>query len=583
MCGQAEEAARLNRTSEEYTIVRKISGKSSTTSANLVNKRNDERPNDKDELLSEWASYFKDLLNIPNNGTSLVEILPANNDLIINDDDFTLDELLKAIKIMKPNKSPGIDYITTEALKYGGNDLQSALLSICNSILNGQDPPHQWKENMIVPIPKKPSKSMSDFRGISLMSIVAKAYNRMILNRIYDPIDEVLRPFQAGFRKSRSCAEQIHILRRIIEAYHQRQLPIIATFIDFKKAFDSVDREAMWKILRSYGIPQKVVNAIATIYSNSKSRVRLGDKMSEAFNVGTRVLQGDTLAPVLFVIVLDYVLKQTNPSHGLQTDIQTILPDLDFADDIVAFDSDEAAAENHLKNIEQAGQRVGLSINRKKTKIFLVNHQLSNPAPPTLANLEVVEDFKYLGANIASSYKDFKQRRGIAWSQFWKLDKIWRSSQISNKLKLRLFDSLILSILLYNAETWTLSEQFKNQLNSFATSCYRIMLNIKRIDRVSNQQILNIMKRKNLAETVIIRQLRSLGHWLRKPADSIINKYALYTTNEGRGRRGRPRLTYVKQMQDLTGMGIRALKRKAANRKIWKEHVVGRFDTQAPD
>ena len=64
------------------------------------------------------------------------------------------------------------------------------------------------------------------------------------------------------------------------------------------------------------------------------------------------------------------------------------------------------------------------------------------------------------------------------------------------------------------------------------------MLNIKRIDRVSNQRILNIMKKKNLAETVIIRQLRSLGHWLRIPADSIINKYALYTTNEGRGRRG---------------------------------------------
>ena len=75
--------------------------------------------------------------------------------------------------------------------------------------------------------------------------------------------------------------------------------------------------------------------------------------MSEAFNVSTGVLQGDTRAPFLFVIELDYVLKQTNPSHGLQTDIDTILPDLDFADDIVAFDSDEAAAENHLKTYQQ--------------------------------------------------------------------------------------------------------------------------------------------------------------------------------------------------------------------------------------
>jgi len=137
---------------------------------------------------------------------------------------------------------------------------------------------------------------MKNFRGISLMSITAKIYNRMLLNRIYDPIDKLLRPFQAGFRKSRNCAEQIHVVRRIMEAYYQRQLPLIATFIDFQKAFDSIDRNIMWKILRSYGIPMKIVNAIAAIYSNSKSRVRLGESLSEAFCIKTGVLEGDTLA-----------------------------------------------------------------------------------------------------------------------------------------------------------------------------------------------------------------------------------------------------------------------------------------------
>ena len=117
---------------------------------------------------------------------------------------------------------------------------------------------------------------------------------------------------------------------------------------------------------------------------------------------------------------------------------------------------------------------VGLKINKDKTKIFLVNYQLSNPVP-ILATLEVVEHFKYLGAKIASSYNDFKQRRGIAWNQFWKLEKIWRSKDLTINLKLRLFDSLILSIHLFGAETWTLSQKFKNELNSFATSCYRVM------------------------------------------------------------------------------------------------------------
>jgi len=73
-------------------------------------------------------------------------------------------------------------------------------------------------------------------------------------------------------------------------------------------------------------------------------------------------------------------------------------------------------------NIEQASQKVELKINKEKTKIFLVNYELSDPAPSILANLEVVEDLKYLN-NIASSYKDFRQRQGIAWNQFWKLEK----------------------------------------------------------------------------------------------------------------------------------------------------------------
>ena len=103
---------------------------------------------------------------------------------------------------------------------------------------------------------------MKDFRGISLMSISAKVYDRILLNRIYESIDKLLRPYEAGFRKNRNCLEQILILRRVLEALYKRQLPLIATFINFQKAFDSIDRKSMWKILRSYGIPEKIVNAL---------------------------------------------------------------------------------------------------------------------------------------------------------------------------------------------------------------------------------------------------------------------------------------------------------------------------------
>jgi len=112
----------------------------------LVNKQNGESPIDKEDLLKEWAKYFKNLLNMTND-TIPAEILPAANDLQITTDNFTLKELQDAVNKMKSSKSPGTDFsVTVETLKYGGTKLQSAVLDICNSVLNDLTAPLQWAE-----------------------------------------------------------------------------------------------------------------------------------------------------------------------------------------------------------------------------------------------------------------------------------------------------------------------------------------------------------------------------------------------------------------------------------------------------
>ena len=591
-CNQATLAAKQNNTKGVFTIIRQLSGKTQSSSVLNVKKRNGEPPASNEELLTEWASYFEELLNndIGSNEDRRQDehIQTSGPELQISTDDFTLEETVLAISTMKRGRSPGCDDITAEALQYSGHVAAEKLKEICNKVLNGDSPPTQWRENLIVPIPKKPSVQMTHFRGISLMSVAAKVFNRLLLNRIYDEVNSKLRPFQAGFRRGMCCAEQIHTLRRITEGFHQKQLPVIVTFIDFSKAFDSINREVMWKILAHYGIPLKIINAIKALYTNSTSRVKVGAQQTDQFPVRTGVLQGDTLAPFLFTIVLDFVLQRThtNENFGIVTHLDTNIPklaDLDFADDIALFDDSITSAIQHVDTLQEKASTVGLRINYNKTKARVVNITDSQ-SNLEVGNeqIEIVEDFKYLGSKILSSMTDFLQRRGIAWSNFWRLQRVWQSNQLPLHLKLRLFDALIIPVLLYGSESWTISQTMCDRINAFGTSCYRIMLGVKRTDRVRNTVILQTVNRPALCNIVYRRQLKALGHWLRKDG-SIAQRYALYIPSHGRNRRGRPRLSYVRHIETITGLAANDIGASAADRDGWRSSVVGRYDARPPD
>jgi hypothetical protein len=434
--------------------------------------------------------------------------------------------------------------------------MTKALLDVCNKVLSDLKPPAQWLDNIIVPIPKKGSRMrMQNYRGISLLSVAAKTYNRMLLDRIYDQVNCKLRPNQAGFRRGMSCLEQIHTLRRIIEGTRDKQIPLITTFVDFSKAFDSISREKMWKILRAYGIPDRIVRAIKCLYDNSSSKVLVNNEYSKPFQVTTGVLQGDTLAPFLFVIVLDYALQRIPQHFGLVTheEPRTTIPDLDFADDIALLDGDYDSARDHLIALKQHASNVGLQLNTDKTKFMAFPAEVQELKLPDGTIIQQVEEFKYLGSMMSSSVTDFKCRRGQAWSTFWNMKHIWRSKALPLKLKLDIFQSTCLSILLYGSEAWVITRDMMAKLNSYATSCYRYTLGIKKTDRIRNEVILEKVQKPPLIDTVRERQLRRLGHVLRQDPSLICQRYALYWPQHGKSKRGRPKLVFHKYVEQITG------------------------------
>jgi len=135
------------------------------------------------------------------------------------------------------------------------------LYPLFNKLWEEERVPTEWKEGYLIKLPKKGDlSSCSNYRGITLLSILGKVFNRVLLNRMKNAIDPQLREQQVGFRKNRSCTDQITKLRIILEQSLEWNSPLYINFVDYEKAFDSVDRQTLWKLLRHYGIQEKITH-----------------------------------------------------------------------------------------------------------------------------------------------------------------------------------------------------------------------------------------------------------------------------------------------------------------------------------
>ena len=152
---------------------------------------------------------------------------------------------------------------------------------------------------------KGDSAECGNYRGISLLSIIGKVFTHIVLNRLVSTIDIKLSEMQGGFRKKRGCADQIFIMRRLMEMTRRKNVPVFMCFVYLKAAYDTVNREALLKVLGFYGLSQKVRNLIKALYSGTEAAVRVDGDLTDWFGVLTGLRQGCLLLPALFNVYIE--------------------------------------------------------------------------------------------------------------------------------------------------------------------------------------------------------------------------------------------------------------------------------------
>ena len=404
---------------------------------------------------------------------------------------FTLEELTTATTCLRNHKAPGPDDIYPEFLKLPS--LFPKILSFLNSIYLHQTTPQQMKETAFAMIPK-PGGNLGEpanWRYVALMSYMAKLYDILLRERLRPIIDQLLRFNQNGFRKGRSTQQHLLSLEFIMNAFRQQKKAAIFTFVDFKNAFPSVQWYAIAAALNSFRVPPQLITAVLSLYHGHQGFVHTTDGDTKKYSISAGVLQGDTLAPYLFVIVLNEILRQSITStagsvilecfttnvHSKRYFPPVVLTDLDFADDIVLINTSSVAAESMLHALEREARRAGLVINIKKTQNVIINNIEGTVKNIDGMEIKTVPRYRYLGRWTDVEY-DITVRTATARKAMQRMNRVWSSSSLTNKHKAQLFKIFILPSLLYGMSTYPLTHQLTNRIRGCTTRMLKRAYNI---------------------------------------------------------------------------------------------------------
>ena len=227
----------------------------------------------------------------------------------------TIDEVKKIISKLKPKGSSGQDGISSALLK----DINFTTVNIITLIINQSIStgifPDKLKVAKIVPIFKKDNPHLTgNYRPISLLPVISKVFEKVVFSQLYSYFDQngLLYKSQYGFRKGHSCEfAAMEVTDKIFQSLDKKKLPI-ALFLDFSKAFDTINHSILLNKLKHYGINGTALKWFSSYLTNRKQFVLYKGKMSKETTITTGVPQGSILGPLLFIIYINDIAKITN-------------------------------------------------------------------------------------------------------------------------------------------------------------------------------------------------------------------------------------------------------------------------------
>ena len=467
-------------------------------------------------------------------------------------------EVCRVLKRLKANRSAGPNGIPPEYWRalLCCSECVSELTLFLNRCWMHVEIPEDWHLAHVSLLYKKgPVDQCENYRPISLLDVGYKLFAAIIKDRLVrGGAEQRLGPTQFGFRSGHSTVDAIFILRRKIEvALAQRGGQLLVLALDWAKAFDAVNTEAMLLALARFGIPPHVCNIVSAIYSKRIFKVKDGEHLSSPRRQRSGISQGCPLSPFLFVILMSIIMEDA-VSLLREGDAQHV-DHLLYADDTVLIDGDAFRLQRFLAAVTTAGARYGLAMHWGKLQLLRVN-TWQEVCRPDGSLIDPCAEIVHLGSSLSadgSNRSELTRRLGAAKMEFLLLSKVWRHSSLSRSEKLYYFNALVCSKLLYALATLCLRTAERRRLDGFYCRCLRVILGIPSayVSRISNKCVLDTAGLQPLTHQLLLQQLVLYGKCARAgPITKIrnavfFNRYLTSTCDRYVRRTGRPSLEWA--------------------------------------
>ena len=358
-------------------------------------------------------------------------------------------EVITEIQKTKSGKAPGIDGVPPGILKSYPHLWIALLTTLLNAVFQSGQYPTEWSIAKLFTVYKKgPRCDPRNYRGISVISFLAKLYDSILNSRLslsFKPDVE-----QAGAQKHRGCCEQLLTLRLLVDFARHSKQTLFVTFVDFKQAYDKVPRRRLVELLQQQGCGQRMLTALVSGLSDTRSL--LNNMMVES-SIGLR--QGGSSSCFLFTLFVNPLTRALNalgPDGFLENHHVLLL-----MDDTVIFATSREKMQAKLDILHDYCTQYGMEVNVSKTKFIAINANNDMPFRLGDLNIESTDTYVYLGSpimnsSIADQVKKHVQMKMTSRRKFSSF--LSRNDDAPFHVKRKVWDAALNSAILYSCETW---------------------------------------------------------------------------------------------------------------------------------